>query len=325
MRMAKRFREEATLIALILFFSMINPTRFAGASTLFTESFEDANFASRSWYDNTHHGTIVPGGKTGNCLQWAWTAGQTLPVNGGALRKKFAPTETLYVSLYVKFPSTWRGSQKPYHPHILLFPSNLDGDYCPLANNYLNTYLEFISDTARPYAIRPSAGIQDSLRVNANYGNLPNNLTETTENRSVAHCNGCKSGADCGTGICYNVGGWYSAYAWQNSNASVPKDQWVHIEAYLRMNTVRSNVGQADGVMQMWIDGVKVLNLLKVIYRTQQDEIKKWAQFVLAPYIGDGSPVAQTMWLDELNVGTESPYGNPIRISPPTGLRIMPP
>jgi hypothetical protein len=91
------------------------------------------------------------------------------------------------------------------------------------------------------------------------------------------------------------------------------------------MNTVRSNVGQADGVMQMWIDGVKVLNLLKVIYRTQQDEIKKWAQFVLAPYIGDGSPVAQTMWLDELNVGTESPYGNPTWISPPTGLRIMPP
>jgi hypothetical protein len=323
--MEKRFRKEVPLIALILTFSMINLARFAGASTLFTESFEDANFAARAWYDNIHHGMIMPGGKSGNCLQWAWTAGQTTPVNGGALRKKFAPTETLYVSLYVKFQATWRGSQKPYHPHIVLFPSNLDGDYCPLANNYLNTYLEFISDTVSPNTIRISAGIQDSLRVNTAYGSPPNNLTETTENRSVAHCNGCKAGADCGMGICYDGGGWYSAYAWKSANNPVPKDQWVHIEAYYRMNTIRSNVGGADGVMQMWIDGVNVFNLGRVIYRTKQDETKKWAQFVLAPYIGDGSPISQTMWLDELAVGTESPYGNPMSISPPTGLRIMPP
>jgi hypothetical protein len=323
--MEKRFRNEAALIGLILVFSLINPTSFAGASTLFTENFEDAKFASRAWYDNINHGTIVPGGKAGNCLQWAWTAGQTTPLNGGALRKKFTPTENLYVSLYVKFQPTWRGSQKPYHPHIVLLPSNLDADYCPLANNYLNTYLEFISDTTSPYAIRPSAGIQDSLRVTTAYGGPPNNLTKTTEDRSVAHCNGCKGGADCGLGICYDGGGWYSAYVWKSINYSVTNDQWVHIEAYFRMNTIRSNVGQADGVMQMWIDGVTVFNLRRVIYRTKQDETKKWAQFVLAPYIGDGSPISQTMWLDELTVGTESPYGNAARISPPIALRILPP
>jgi hypothetical protein len=325
MGMKKRSRKESILIALILFFSMINLPRSAGASTFFTESFEDANFASRSWYDNTNHGTIVPEGKTGNCLQWAWTAGQTTPLNGGALRKKIPPTENLYISLYVKFQPTWKGSQKGYHPHLVLVPSNLDVDYCPLAENFLNTYLEFISDTVSPYHIRPSVAIQDSLRVNVAYGSPPNNLTEITESRSVAHCNGCKTGADCGTGICYNVGGWYSAYAWKTSYSSVPKNQWVHIEAYFRMNSIHSNVGQADGVMQIWIDGVNVLNLSKMIYRTHQDEMKKWAQFVLAPYIGDGSPIAQTMWVDELKVGTESPYPNPTRISPPTGLRIMPP
>jgi len=323
--MMKRLKKGGKLISLIFGLFMIGLTTFAGAETLFMESFENSDFLSRDWYDNTNHGTIVPGGKTGNCLQWAWTAGQTTPVNGGALRKKFAPTEALYVSIYVKFQPAWRGSQKPYHPHILLFPSNLDGDYCPLANNYLNTYLEFISDMASPYAIRISAAIQDSLRVNVNYGSPPNNLTETTENRSVAHCNGCKAGADCGMGICYNGGGWYSAYAWRSSNYAVPRDQWVHIEAYFRMNTIRSNAGQADGVMQMWTDGMKVFDLRRVIYRTKQDETKKWAQFVLAPYIGDGSPISQTMWLDELTVGTESPYGSPTSISPPTGLRVLPP
>jgi len=167
--------------------SLLTLTTYANAAALFTETFEDANFAARGWYDNTTHGTIVPGGKIGNCLQWAWTSGQTTPLNGAALRKKFTLTDSLYVSFYVKFQSTWRGSQRAYHPHMIMVPSNLDNDYCPLANNYLNTYIEFISDIGSPYDIRPSTAIQDSLRVNTNYGNPPINLTTVTENRSVTH------------------------------------------------------------------------------------------------------------------------------------------
>jgi hypothetical protein len=30
-------------------------------------------------------------------------------------------------------------------------------------------------------------------------------------------------------------------------------------------------------------------------------------QFVLAPWIGDGSPAEQTLWIDNLTVATEAP------------------
>lgn len=298
----------------------------ADTTTLFTESFENNSLAARGWYDNTGHGTIVSGGQSGKCLQWSWGAGQTAPTNGAAVRKKFAATDSLYVSFYIKFQSTWRGSQKPYHPHMIYIPSNLDPDYSPLADNYLNTYIEAVSDVGSPYTIRPAIAIQDNKRVNTSCGSLPCNLTTTTENRSVAYCNGCKSGANCGTGVCYNDGSWYSANLWGASTSSIPTNQWVHVETYFKMNTISGNLGQADGVMKMWIDGVNIINYSNIVYRTNQDATKKWSQFVLAPYIGDGSPIAQTMWIDELTVGTGEPNGeDPTKPSPPTNLRIVSP
>jgi hypothetical protein len=297
----------------------------AESTTLFTESFENNSLAARGWYDNAGHGTIVSGGQSGNCLQWAWSAGQTAPANGAAARKKFTPTDSLYVSFYVKFQATWRGSQKTYHPHMIYIPSNLDPDYSPLADNYLNTYIEAVSDVGSPYTIRPTMAIQDNKRVNTSCGSLPCDLTTTTENRSVSHCNGCKNGSNCGMGVCYNDGSWYSARIWEAATSSIPKDQWAHVETYLKMNTISGNIGQADGVMKMWIDGTNVINYTNIVYRTNQDATKKWSQFVLAPYIGDGSPIAQTMWLDELVVGTGEPYTDPqpTAPSPPTGLRIV--
>ncbi|MSN27163.1 MAG: hypothetical protein GJV46_14990 [Geobacter sp.] len=275
-------------------------------TTLFKESFEDSNFSSRGWYDNTSHGTIVTGGQSGNCLQWAWAKGATSATNGASMRMKFAPTDSLYLSFYVKFQTGWRGSQQTYHPHMLYFLSNLDSDYSALANNYLDTYIEFLSDVGSPYAIRPQIAIQDNLRVNSSLGTPPNNLTATTENRSVASCNTpTSSGA---TGTCYNSGGWYSANTWLASNASVSTNDWHRVEVYFKMNTISGGKGQSDGIMQQWIDGVKVMDNSDVLYRTNQDATKKWAQFVLAPFMGDGAPIAETMWIDELSVSTSSPY-----------------
>jgi len=291
-----------------------------GGAAIFKETFDDINFASRGWYDNTTHGTVVSGGKSGNSLQWAWAQGATRPTNGTAMRKKFTPTDSLYVSFYVKFQTGWRGSQKAYHPHMILIPSDLDGDYTPLANNYLNTYVEFVSDIGSPYTIRPLLGIQDQKRVNTSNGTLPNNLTAVTENRSVAYCNSpVPQGA---TGACYADNPYYSATGWKASTASVSTNTWHHVEVYFKMNTISDGKGQANGVMQQWIDGSPVINRSDVLYRTNQDATKKWAQFVLAPWIGDGSPIAQTMWLDELTVTTSSPYSVPL--SAPTGFMIQP-
>jgi hypothetical protein len=280
--------------------------------SIFSESFEDGSFASRGWYDNTTHGTIVAGGQTGNCLQWAWAQSGTTPTNGGAMRRLFTPTESLFVEFYVKFSSSWQGSQQTYHPHVMMFPSNLDDDYAPLARNYLNTYVEFVSDIGSPYTVRPSMAVQDQLRVNTTYGTPPNNLTSITENRSVAHCNTpAPTGA---TGICYPDNPYYSANLWKDASTSVSLNTWHKVQVYFRMNTVVNGIGQYNGIMQQWIDDVQIIDRTDLLYRTGQDATKMWSQFVLAPWIGDGSPIAQTMWLDEITAG----YGNPIT-DPTTG------
>ncbi|MDD2272139.1 MAG: hypothetical protein PHP95_11015 [Desulfuromonadaceae bacterium] len=291
-------------------------------SSAFSESFENTSYASRGWYDNTNHGTIVSGGQSGNCLQWAWTSGASTATNGGSMRMKFAPTDSLYLSYYVKFQAGWRGSQKAYHPHMFYILSDLDDSanaYSPLANNYLQTYVEFLSDIGSPYTIRPQLAIQDEKRVNTSNGAPPNNLTAVTENRSVAYCNTPVSAG--ATGTCYADNPYYSANTWKASTASVSANAWHHVEVYLKMNSIIGGKGQSNGIMQEWIDGVQVINQSNVLYRTNQDATKKWAQFVLAPYIGDGSPITQSMWIDELTVGTLPP-SNTTTLSAPTGLTV---
>lgn len=295
---------------------------------LFTENFDNNSFSSRGWYDNYNHGIITNVGcQAGSCLEWSWAAGATNPTNGGTMRKKFAPTDKLYVSFYAKFPSNWRGSQKDYHPHMINILSDLDSDYSPLAGNYLNTYIEFVSDKASPYSIRPSLALQDTLRTNTGQGALPNNLTSSTENRSVNYCNGYKATQDKGQiQTCYDTGGgyWYSATGWKNESKSLSLGEWHKVEVYFEMNSINNNVAQANGVMKEWVDGQEVINHSNIIYRTAQDAAKKWAQFDLAPWIGDGSPIAQKMWLDELTVSNSLPGGNTDTTPPvvPSGLRV---
>ena len=292
-------------------------TQAAGAAALFQESFDNNSFAARGWYDNTTHGTVVAGGQSGNSLQWAWAQGATQPTNGGAMRKQFTPTESLYVSFYVKFQTGWRGSQQASHPHMINILSDLDSVWTPLATNYLNTYIEFNSDIGGSYTIRPQLSIQDQMRVNTANGTPPNNLTAVTENRSVAYCN--TPAAAGATGTCFAANPYYSMNTWKASTASVATNGWHKVEVYLKMNTVSSGKGQANGIMQQWVDGVQVIDRKDVLYRTAQDATKKWAQFVLAPWIGGGSPIAQTMWLDDLTVGTAPPR---VPLSAPTGFKI---
>ncbi|HCC05036.1 TPA: hypothetical protein DEP58_01880, partial [Patescibacteria group bacterium] len=291
-------------------------------TVLFSEPFDNNSFASRGWYDNTTHGTVVSGGQSGNALQWAWAQGATKPTNGGSMRKKFTPTDSLYVSFYVKFQSGWRGSQKAYHPHLIMIPSDLDTDYAPLANNYLQTYIEFVSDVGSPYTIRPLLGLQDEKRVNTSNGTPPNNLTAVTENRSVNYCNTPVSSGALGT--CYADAPYYSANTWKASSASLSTNVWHKVDVYFKMNTISGGKGQSNGIMQQWIDGTLVINRSDVLYRTAQDATKKWAQFVLAPWIGDGSPIAQTMWLDQLTVST-SGSGTGTTPPPPSGGDTIPP
>jgi hypothetical protein len=44
-----------------------------------------------------------------------------------------------------------------------------------------------------------------------------------------------------------------------------------------------------------------------IIMRTGSHPAMRFNQFLIAPYIGDGSPVDQTIWFDGLTVATNRP------------------
>jgi hypothetical protein len=44
-------------------------------------------------------------------------------------------------------------------------------------------------------------------------------------------------------------------------------DSWHHVRAHYKMNTV----GQSNGVLQVWLDGVQVLDLTNYVFRTRSD------------------------------------------------------
>src|ERR1041385_3628586 len=75
---------------------------------LIQESFEDTNFTNRGWYDNTSmvvtSSQFAPGGST-KSLECHFLVGATTPTWGNAARHLFTPTETLYISYWVKYSS----------------------------------------------------------------------------------------------------------------------------------------------------------------------------------------------------------------------------
>ncbi len=204
----------------------------------------------------------------------------------GALRHEFAATGTLFVDYYIYFNTGWEGSQQAYHPHMMMILSNLDDSanaYSPLADNYLDTYLEFVSDVGSPYTVRPHFALQDEKNVNTSGGTPPDDLSSVTENRSVNYCN-TPTYPGVALGTCYADVTYYSANTWWNSTTPIVTiAAWHHVQVYLKMNSIAGNAGQNDGVMQEWIDGVQVMSYSNMLYRTNQNATMQWAQFAIAP------------------------------------------
>jgi len=269
------------------------------------EGFDDTNITARSWFDGSTFNldTAVKYAGAGS-VKWTWSTGGTGPATTYTLRRDFTATDTLYVSFYWRFSSDWVGSGQGYHPHIIYILSDFDDHWGGLAQNYLDTYIEVSSLTPRMI-------IQDGMNVSYSYGALPNNLTATTENRDVAGCNGCLTGSDCGdSAACYAVGGgtYWNGREWDGTQ-NFSRNTWHKVEAYLKMNSISSGRAVADGIMWMKVDDNYVINKTNIVYRTNEHPTMKWNTFVLAPYIGDGSPQNQTMWMDELELSNLPPSG----------------
>jgi uncharacterized protein YjdB len=277
-----------------------------GGTLLFQEDFENANMASRGWYDNTNvllNTTEHVAGSTASA-QYRFTAGANNPTSGGAQRHKFTPTSSLYISYYVKYSANYVGSGQDYHPHEFYAMSNLDGDFDGPSSNYLTIYLEQNYQNGG----RPTMAMQDNRSINTSMGSLPRNLIGVTENRSTAGCNGMSESNMYSE--CFNSGGWYNLKHLQGPVTFQPnagpgyKGNWNFVEAYFQLNTVVGGVGQANGVMQYWFNGTLIIDRHDIMFRTGQRPTLMFTQFLIGPYIGDGSPVDQSMFIDNLRVAT---------------------
>lgn len=291
--------------------------------TLFEEQFDDANFGARGWYDNTNPrlSTVEHVANSTKSLEYYFAKGTTTPANGAAMRKKFTESESVYIRYYVKYSSNWEGSNVAYHPHEFYLLTNKDGDWSGLSNTRLTAYIE--QNEGKPQVV-----IQDGMNIDT--ANINKDLTAITEKRAVAGCNGDSDGY--GKGDCYGSGSTYNnGKTWKTGTVvfsdvkgAFYKNDWHLVEAFIKMNSIVSGKATKDGIIQYWFDGNPILDYSNVVIRTGQHPDMKFNQFLIAPYIGVGSPVAQTFWIDDLVVATSKPGGTTsTQPSSPQNLRVM--
>ncbi len=272
-------------------------------AVLFHESCDDAAFTQRGWYDNNSLRVSsierLPG--SGGALEFRFLKGAATPTSGGGVRRLFAPSPVVYLSYWVKYSADWEGSNKPYHPHEFHFITNVDDKWIGPAATHLTTYIEHNEG-------RPLLSMQDALNIDE--ANIGRDLTNITENRAVAGCNGSSDAWPAGD--CYLSGSthrngkmWKSAsVVFSDTPGPLYKNSWRFVEALFSLNSIVDGKGVADGALRMWVDGEIVVDAPGVMLRTGQHPTMQFNQFLAAPYIGDGSPVEQTMWVDEIIVAT---------------------
>lgn len=268
------------------------------AELLLHEAFEDSSFASRGWYDGIPTSVaIASNGVSGNCAKFTFAQGASTPTGWQTIRHAISQSDELTYTFWLFLPNEWVGSGLSYQPHFMHTLSDLDSQYSGPSANYLNFYIEFNGTS-------PRLAIQDALNVNQYLGTLPNNITATTEDRSVNYCNGYLAGQDQGDARdCLNLGGgtYYSATDWFSS-LNMTRGVWHEISAYVRLNSIVSGVAVPNGALEYTVDGQTAIASTTAVMRTGQNPTMGLAQVLLAPYMSDGSPVAQTFYLDELNV-----------------------
>ncbi len=307
----------------IAFYFLFFPLIAFGQTMLFQESFDDANFASRGWYDAANGGGAIntsvhiPGSTAS--FECHWLSGGTHCDGGTPQRHKFTPSNSVYISFWLKHSSSWTGKGT----HVFYLLTTEDGDYSALAFDHLDAYVN--DGTLQPYAL--DLELQDGANIVQN--SINTNLTQLTENRASQGCNGLIENTQDFVS-CYilgssytNMRNWKSPNAFTTSAGPYYMQDWHFVEAYFQLNTIdASGKGLADGVLQLWIDGTLQVSKSTVNFRTGAHPTMQFNQLILAPYMG-ASPADQTIWIDNLAVATSRPVTVSSAPSPPTSLTVQ--
>jgi hypothetical protein len=276
-----------------------------GDTVLVSEGFENGQISGRGWYDNTsvviasaeHHSGA-------GALEMTWQTGATTPTHGGSVRHAFTPTDRVYLRYWVKYSSNFVGSGQTYHPHEFHFMTDAETDpYLGPSATHLTTYVEINYQNGGI----PQMSMTDALNIDT--GKLNIDLSGVTEQRASAGCNGSADGYRTS---CYQLGGewrnekiwWGPGVAFQPTPGPGYKGDWNKVEAYYQLNTIANGKAQKDGVAQYWFNGQLLIDHHDIVFRTAAHPTMRFKTFLIAPYIGDGSPVTQSMWVDDLVIAT---------------------
>jgi hypothetical protein len=309
----------------IAFYLLFFPPLCFGGTILFQENFEDTNFASRGWYDSPSGTISYTEHISGSAASFECRI--LVGANGCSARSPsrhlFQETDSVYVSYYVKYSLNATGSHEFY---IL---TNVDPDYSGLAYTHLTTYIE--QDGGYPQ-IR----IQDGKNIDET--KIGVNLVGITENRALAGCNGNSDTVNhypvgpYRDGNCFVVGSVHwngrdyrqvnEPMYFRTTPGPYYKNDWHHVEAFIKFNTITNGVGNRNGEVKYTYDGTVLFHYTDVVLRTGAYPSMRFNQFVIGPWIGAGSPVDQTFWVDNLTVATGPPSGSTAVPAPPSNLTV---
>jgi len=286
---------------------------------LFEERFEDADFAARGWYDaprgDLSTAEHLPG--SASSFECFFAQGATGCRGGTPGRRQFPASARVYLSYWVKYSADYVGSGHPYHPHEFHFVTNQDDRWVGPSHTRLTTYTEQVGGVVR-VALQDSRNVDLAciLRNDDSFVGCGGDFESYpfSEARSACACNGLLGDLDGRDCFPNGDGTWYSARFWDSPERMFDdqpgpryKGAWHHVECLFALNSIAGGVGVPDGVIQYWYDGQPVLDLHHVLLRTGALPDMAFDQFLIAPYIGDGSPVDQIMWVDDLIVATGRP------------------
>ncbi len=268
----------------------------------FFEHFDDSGFVERGWYDMTNLklSTVehVEGSKSS--AEYLFKTGSDVTTPSSVIRTLFTETESVYVSFYIKYSENWVGSGTQASTSSFVILTNEDDKWAGPGRNPLMIAFRYANGKCAVH-------LQDSKNIDT--ANIDVDLSNVTEYRAVAGCNGNCDGY--GEGDCTNDGTYYvNNKAWITEKdyfTDLPgplyKNDWHHIEIFIKLNSLQGDKGVADGIIMHWYDGKLLMNHDHVMMRTGKYKSIKFNQFMIVPFIKDGSPVDQTFWVDNLTVG----------------------
>jgi len=242
-----------------------------GGETLFAEDFESGTLAA--WQDgvNPSKQRVVTGAdaQSGNhYLAVSYATGS----DGGWLTRFFMPGyQSLYVSLYVRFPNGWAGGTKL----VGLYGSRTDNQWsafgksgiCPNGTDFFDTML-----------VAEQIGNPGPLRFYTYYPDMAR-----------------EPGGD----VCFGRFGDQTGQANYTGSVALRPDAWHRVEFFVQLNTP----GNSDGAQTFWVDGTQAATWQHM--RLRDSDILRLNAVQLSFSATDGAPRPQELHMDSIQVRTQ--------------------